>query len=84
MAEWSNDSGLTNISGLDVHCENCGRRKRFSYRHVAEWERQGHRSIEAIGQRFKCQVCSDAGLRNRNISVIPYYRRQGPAQARRA
>jgi hypothetical protein len=69
---------------MDVRCENCGRTRRLTSRHIAEYERRGHRSIEQIGEKLRCSACDERGRVSRNVSVVPYFRRHGPAQSRSA
>ncbi len=62
-------SELTNVIGIYIHCEECGRKSYWPGFKVKAAERLGFKTVQALGSRFRCQTCVDQGGSGRNVTL---------------
>ena len=62
-------SELADVIGIYIHCEECGRKSYWPGFKVRSAERKGFRTVQALGSRFRCQVCVDRGGSGRNVNL---------------
>ena len=62
-------SELADVIGIYIHCEDCGRKSYWPSFKVRAAERQGFRTIQALGSRFRCHVCEAQGGGGRNVTL---------------
>ena len=67
-------SELSQVRALDLICEDCGRTRRLSRPRLLDLERQGLRTLHALGARLICAACRERGGQGRNVSLRPQWR----------
>ncbi|MET0744721.1 MAG: hypothetical protein ABWY78_15230 [Microvirga sp.] len=61
---------------VDIHCENCGRTRRFSRRALATFQERGCRTFAHLGSRLYCLACQERDAAARNVSLVPHWIKQ--------
>lgn len=67
-------SGMDDLIGLGVECENCGRRRRLNRHQVERMIGRGIHTVEQLGQKLRCKVCAEQGKISKNVTIMPYYK----------
>ena len=74
QAAFREASELSLMRALDLVCEDCGRTRRLFRPRLLDFERQGFRTLHALGARLVCAACRERGGQGRNVSLKPQWR----------
>lgn len=63
--------GFAGVNSLLIVCDDCGRTKRWTRSQIAEVQRLGVRTIEQLGSRLTCSLCTERGGPGKNVNIRP-------------
>lgn len=63
------NTDLSHLAHISVTCEDCGRQNWWTRTQLDEAERDGCRSLGALGRKIRCTYCAERGGSGQNLGL---------------